>query len=204
MIELFAEYFLLAPLVPVEVEVEEEEEEEEEEVAAVVEYGGGGGFMVFGIGRLWRYAASSTGSNDGSIGVADDDNDEFVAAAVEEEEGVVGVVEEEEEEELETLCATSDVEIFDAFNASMYFKPCVSKSIDPLCGTRPPTRHRSVVWCNKHTDSKQATTAVVRAPPRMAHLEQHHLFRRRHVGMGQSMGQQWPMVDGQRKTPTQH
>jgi len=33
MIELFAEYFLLAP---VEVEVEEEEEEEEKEVAAVV------------------------------------------------------------------------------------------------------------------------------------------------------------------------
>ena len=132
MIELFAEYFLLAPLVPVEVEVEEEEEEEEEEVAAVVEYGGGGGFMVFGIGRLWRYAASSSGSNDGPFGVADDDDDEFVAAAVEEE--VEGVVveeeeEEEEEEELETLCATSDVAISDAFNASMYSKPCVSKGV---------------------------------------------------------------------------
>tara|TARA_B110000208_G_scaffold172067_1_gene214842 strand:- start:268 stop:420 length:153 start_codon:yes stop_codon:yes gene_type:complete len=47
-----------------------------------------------------------------------------MAAAVEEMEEVVV---EEEEEELETLCATSDVEIFDAFNASMYFKPCVSK-----------------------------------------------------------------------------
>ena len=37
--------------------------------------------------------------------------------------------EDEEEEEVETLCATSDVEIFDAFNASMYFKPCVSKAL---------------------------------------------------------------------------
>jgi hypothetical protein len=48
-----------------------------------------------------------------------------MVVAVEEVEGVV--VEEKEEEELKTLCATSDVEIFDAFNASMYFKPCVSK-----------------------------------------------------------------------------
>jgi|TARA_B100000767_G_scaffold271447_1_gene297111 hypothetical protein len=50
-----------------------------------------------------------------------------LATELEEVEGVVE--EDEEEEEVETLCATSDVEIFDAFNASMYFKPCVSKGV---------------------------------------------------------------------------
>jgi len=50
-----------------------------------------------------------------------------LATELEEVEGVVE--EDEEEEEVETLCATSDVEIFDAFNASMYFKPWVSKGV---------------------------------------------------------------------------
>ena len=118
--------------------MEEEEEEEEEEaeatVAAVVEYGGGSGFMSTssGLGIFGKYA-SSLWCNDvfnGTIGIDDDDDDdddELLATELEEVEGVVE--EDEEEEEVETLCATSDVEIFDAFNASMYFKPCVSKGV---------------------------------------------------------------------------
>ena len=83
-----------------------------------------------GLGIFGNHASSlwCNGVFNGTIGIDDgDDDDELLATELEEVEGVVE--EDEEEEEVETLCATSDVEIFDAFNASMYFKPCVSKGV---------------------------------------------------------------------------